>query len=166
MKIRRREPSGKAQRPAHAEREAEIIQLAVRNRARDYNLKPEECRDQRAGSKLGYFRITRQIDEDQYEAGLRWERLVRRHRAVEGSPSPSPRSASFVMVANGVDGSETLDAEAQIAVRREWNDAVRALTEYRDGGAFYCAMALIENDMWPNLGDLRCGLNILHRLWR
>lgn len=166
IRLKRREPNGRVQRPPSEEREADVVALAVDNRARLTGIPREQCRDQRLGTKFGTLYVQREITADQYAAGERFTRCLRRYRAILSAPSPSARSVSFVMV-HSFDGSmETLDDEQIMSARREYEDAYHAIRDCVDWREYMSALRSMANDDTAKLGDLRSALNVLHHLWR
>lgn len=162
LKIRQREPSGRHQR----ESVAQITAVATRNRIR-MGVHPEEVRNQLAGFAFGRLALQKIITRDQYEAGCNFGRIVVTYARIMGVPSANPKSISMIMV-GGIDHSEPLTDPEKIAkARRSYEDTFSALSDHIDGKRYLHALkACILQDQPTDIGDLRCGLNVLCHLWR
>lgn len=161
LKIRQREPSGRLQR----ESVAEITATATRNRIR-MGVRPGDARSQLAGSVFGRLSLQQEINARQYEAGCRFGVAVIRYAKVMGFASPNPRSLDMLMLGSGGHGEESDDAEAIAKARRRYEDMFTALNDAPDGKRYLRVLkTCILQDQHVDLGDLRCGLNILCRLW-
>lgn len=162
LKIRKREPSGRPQR----ESVAEIIAIAANNRVR-LGVPAEDARSQLAGSVFGRLCLQQEINRAHYEAGCRFGAVVVRYARIMGYRSPNPRSLDLMLPAgSGADGP--IDDPDEIAkARRQYEDLFTALNDAPDGKRYLKALKIcILQDQHADLGDLRCGLNILCRLWR
>lgn len=161
LKLPRREPSGRPQR----ESVAEIVATAAANRIR-MGVDPRDARSQLAGSVLGRLCLQREISRGQYEAGCRFAATVVRYARIMGLASPNPRSLDLLGV-GGPDHGEPLDDAERIAkARRHYEDMFTALNDAPDGRRYLHALkTCILQDRHAELGDVRCGLNILCRLW-
>ena len=113
------------------------------------------------------------INEQQYDAGREWAKLVYRHAVVMGYSLGSPKSPSFILVGAGLSCAQEPNEQEIIVVRRRWSDCYRALMEtckthglaVRDITYAVC----IENRgidlLQPaDYGNLRIGLNALARV--
>jgi hypothetical protein len=56
------------------------------------------CADELFGSPIGRLFLDGKLSAAEFEAGKRWDRLIRRYRLAIGAPSPDPKSASFLFV--------------------------------------------------------------------
>ncbi|KQT08515.1 hypothetical protein ASG40_11585 [Methylobacterium sp. Leaf399] len=168
----RREPNGRAQRPTtvvgrNEETEAAIMTTVRSQPHRRGHTDPDEPK---LGDALGRLLIERAVDIDQYAAGERWKLLHEAHgRDCEGV---SYRIAPQTL--DGAGGRSTATErppEQLVALRKDWDAAMRALEETGEGRAAYQALTLVCTlDSYPRLdevrGSLRVGLNALHRLWK
>ncbi|WP_448953056.1 hypothetical protein [Labrys neptuniae] len=162
LKIKQREPSGRHQR----ERVSDIIATATRNRIR-MGVHPKEVRNQLAGFAFGRLCLQKIITQEQYEAGCNFGRIVVTYARIMGVPSANPRSISMIMI-GGIDHSEPLTDPERIAkARRSYEDMFSALNDASDGKRYLNALKeCILQDQSTDIGDLRCGLNVLCHLWR
>src|SRR5437764_10130381 len=69
------------------------------------------------------------VNEQQYNAGQEWAKLVRRHAVLMGYALGTPKSPSFVVVGAGLSCAGEPDKAEIMAVRRQWTDCYRALME-------------------------------------
>ena len=69
------------------------------------------------------------INEQQYDAGQEWAKLVYRHAIVMGYSLGSPKSPSFILVGAGLSCAQEPNEQEIIVVRRRWSDCYRALME-------------------------------------
>lgn len=156
-----REPTGRVQRKLVQD----VIAVASRNRIR-MGVHPDEVRSQLAGSVLGRLRLQGNINTEQYEAGVRFGRLVQRYAAIMGIPLPNPRSAGLALLG----GQETIPEAHEddvMETRRDYEAVFSVIMDHRDGRAYMQALkSCILADQQATLGDLRCGLNVLCHLWR
>ncbi len=160
----------------------EVMAVRVREAMKD-GVKPEDAKDQLAGFTLGrlFLRGRYQnpkdpgsISEEQYQAGVQWASIVRKHAAIMGYRLDI-HTPSFVMVAGGLDGAPEPEHEVIMRIRRQWSDCYSALMDtcrvygmrVRDVTYGVC----VEN--WPagslsaeDYGLLRYGLNTLAKLFR
>jgi hypothetical protein len=113
------------------------------------------------------------INEQQYNAGQEWAKLVRRHAAIMGYALGSPKSPSFVLVGSGLSCAEEPDEEDIIRVRRQWSDCYRVLMEVckthglavRDITYAVCIDNRGIEFLTPSdYGNLRVGLNTLAKV--
>ena len=115
------------------------------------------------------------VNEQQYNAGQEWAKLVRCHAALMGYALGTPKSPSFVMVGSGLSCAEEPDEQEILAVRRQWSDCYRALMEVcrthglavRDIVYAVCIDNRKINSLSAtDFGNLRIGLNALGRVLR
>lgn len=162
--LKEREPgTGRYKR----ETKDEIMQLAEANRRR-LGVSEAELRSQLAGSFLGRLRLAGEINAQQFAAGERWGAVVARYARLMGIPLATPKSPSTILTDGGPWRQEEDQSDEAIArIRRDYADAYTALIDLPDGRAALAALkAAIIADRPASLGDLRCGLNALCRLWR
>jgi hypothetical protein len=162
--LKEREPgTGRYRR----ESKDEIMQLAEENRRR-LGVPDTELRSQLAGSFLGRLRLAGEINAQQFAAGERWGVVVARYARLMGVPMATPKSPSTILTGSGPWHEEEDQSEEAVArIRRDYADAYTALIDLPDGRAALAALkAAIIADRPASLGDLRCGLNALCRLWR
>jgi hypothetical protein len=140
----------------------------------------QEALDALAGFTLGRLLLRNRADpgdpgsinEQQYNAGQEWGKLVRRHAAIMGYALGSPKSPSFVLVGAGLSCVEEPDEQEVVAVRRRWSDCYRALMDVckthglavRDITYAVCIENRSIEFLTPaDYGNLRVGLNTLAR---
>ena len=164
----------------------DIIAEALAYRKRDLlrdGVKPEHALDALAGFTLGRLLLRHRadpsdpgsIDQDQYNAGEAWARLVRRHAAIMGYTLSPPKSPSFVMVASGLSCEAEPSQSEVFAVRRRFSDCYSALMEacrmhglaVRDITYAVCLdNRPVESLTREDYGNLRVGLNALKTVIR
>jgi hypothetical protein len=115
------------------------------------------------------------INEQQYNAGQEWAKLVRRHAMIMGYALGTPKSPSFVLIGAGLSCTEGPDEAEIIAVRRQWSDCYRALMDVcrthglavRDIVYAVCIDNRNINSLSAtDFGNLRIGLNALVKVLR
>ena len=115
------------------------------------------------------------INEQQYNAGQEWAKLVRRHAMIMGYALGTPKSPSFVLIGAGLSCTEGPDEAEIIAVRRQWSDCYRALMDVcrthglavRDIVYAVCIdNRNINSISATDFGNLRIGLNALVKVLR
>jgi hypothetical protein len=163
--------------PQRGEREAEVIELAVSRRAREVG--EQDAKDPMAGYALGRLCLAGKrkdphgISVAQHDAGLHWARVVSRYASVKGIALPLTRSGGFEMVARGMSCGEQPSAEQITVALRAYNDAyaeLRFLDPLNGAPIKVCRDVCIqdrhEHTLSPDdLGNLRCGLNVLAKLY-
>lgn len=164
-----REPNGRAQRANQAEKEADILSVALKQPHRAAF--GDKARDPKAGYVFGRLSLTKAIRPEQYEAGEKWTRLFVRHAKIMGIPMPSFPSIMAGNVAGGISHWEPEDEEV-FKIRREFEDMNRELSDKLPGEYLEAQRALMgvcildkEPDM-KRLGVLRVALNVLARMWK
>lgn len=171
---------------SRGERLQDIIAEALAYRKRDLlrdGIKPEHALDALAGFTLGRLLLRHRadpsdpgsIDEEQYNAGEAWGRLVRRHAAIMGYSLSTPKSPSFLMVAGGLSCEAEPDQTEILGVRRRFSDCYSALMEacrmhglaVRDVTYTVCLdNRSLETLTRDDYGHLRIGLNALKKVVR
>ena len=161
-----REANGRERRPTTRSARAECITAVVKaqphRRGNDTQL---------AGFALGRLYLTKQIDRDQFAAGEKYTTLAIRHMRDISGTLPRFPSVMADNTASGLSTSPDMDDDQIFALRRDWEDAMRALN---DAGDLHNAVRALTGvcvmdrdiDTVPELGTLRTSLNVLHRLWR
>ena len=113
------------------------------------------------------------INEQQYDAGQEWAKLVYRHAVVMGYSLGSPKSPSFILVGAGLSCAQEPNEQEIIVVRRRWSDCYRALMEtckthglaVRDITYAVCIENRSIDLLTPaDYGNLRIGLNALAKV--
>jgi len=113
------------------------------------------------------------INEQQYDAGQEWAKLVYRHAIVMGYSLGSPKSPSFILVGAGLSCAQEPNEQEIIVVRRRWSDCYRALMEtckthglaVRDITYAVCIENRSIDLLTPaDYGNLRIGLNALAKV--
>jgi hypothetical protein len=161
----------------------ETIAVRLRELRRD-GVPVRDCQgalDALAGFTLGRLLLRNRADpgdpgsvnEQQYDAGQEWAKLVRRHAAIMGYGLGPPQSPSFVMAGSGPSCAAEPGAAEIMAVRRQWSDCYRALMDVcrthglavRDIVYAVCVENRNINSLSPrDFGNLRIGLNALVRI--
>jgi hypothetical protein len=172
-----RHPCGRRVR-AETEREAMATVLAARQR--HHGVTARQARDERLGTALGRLAFHGIISEEQYEAGLCFGALYRRHHATLGLPLPSPRSVAGILINEGIFGGSSADPDPDLVERLR--DRFGAATDALDacdrqqraslaGRPTLLVYRLVCTDadasLWPpdDLGNLRVALNALARVF-
>lgn len=132
--------------------------------------RPDGARDPLLGFALGRLRTQGIISVEQFAAGEHYARLyLRFHSKILNHV---PRFPSNAIDDSNVGSSCIADMSEEDAFRlsREWNDALSALEGIRAYHATCTALMMTcVMDYEPRdrvaLGALRCGLNVLHKLW-
>jgi hypothetical protein len=115
------------------------------------------------------------VNEQQYNAGQEWAKLVRRHAVIMGYALGTAKSPSFVTVGSGHSCAEEPDEADIISVRRQWSDCYRALMDVcrthglavRDIVYAVCIDNRNINSLSAtDFGNLRIGLNALAKVLR
>lgn len=171
---------------SRGERPQDIIAEALAYRRRDLlrdGVRPEHALDALAGFTLGRLLLRNRADpsdpgsinEEQYNAGEAWAKLVRRHAAIMGYTLSSPKSPSFVMVGGGLSCEAEAGEDEIVGVRRRFSDCYNALMEAcrihglatRDVTYAVCLdnrpLGSLSHD---DYGHLRIGLNALAKVLR
>lgn len=171
---------------SRGERPQDIIAEALAYRKRDLQrdgIKPEHALDALAGFTLGRLLLRHRadpsdpgsIDQEQYNAGEAWSRLVRRHAAIMGYSLGTPKSPSFLMVASGLSCEAEPDQAEILGVRRRFSDCYTALMDAcrvhglaaRDVTYAVCLdNRPMESLTRDDYGHLRIGLNALKKVVR
>lgn len=161
--IVQREPSGKPRR----ETVADIITPALDNRVKHWGVSLDDARSSLAGYVLGVLRLQNLITRDQHEAGLKWGRLVTRYARIMGLPSASPKSPSVILIGGQDCDTDERTPDQDAKTRRDYDDAWAAVMWAPNGRHLMAALkATVIQDKSSDIGDLRCGLNVLVSLWR
>lgn len=140
-------------------------------------------KDERLGYALGRLQLEGSISEDQLNAGNAWAALVHAYARMIGIPSGSPRSSALTAsVANGFYAweGETIEIDPTESERRR--KALKARydrchdTLHEAGRSLGVGAELLKavrhvciDERFPDeriLGNLRIGLNALHRILR
>jgi hypothetical protein len=171
---------------SRGERPQDIIAEALAYRKRDLlrdGIKPEHALDALAGFTLGRLLLRHRadpsnpgsIDQEQYNAGEAWARLVRRHATLMGYSLTTPKSPSFFMAAGGLSCEAEPDQAEILGVRRRFSDCYSALMEacrmhglaVRDVTYAVCLdNRPMESLTRDDYGHLRIGLNALKKMTR
>lgn len=172
-----------------SEEEAQSVVLAFRaRRLAEVGLEPSLAKDARAGHTLGRLRLiglaakrvdrpdVRAISEDQYQAGMTWAEICRRHSRITDTRAPV-KSPSFVMVSHGM-GVEPEPSEEEIGrIRDRFRLCFDAIQGAGRSTGLGWALASIAYDVCVldrametltdrDYGNLRFALNALSRALR
>jgi len=173
-----RYPCGKLKR---AETSREAMQTALDARQRHYGVTARQARDERLGTALGRLAFREEISEAQYQAGLAFADLYRRHNLAIGLPLPGPSSVAGILINEGIFGSAPSEPvlEALDNLRRRFEAATGALDDCDRDNRFlpgrrptqlvYRIVCADEDaTLWPqaDIGNLRVALNALIRVFR
>ncbi len=161
----------------------ETVRVRMRELRRDgvFPSSRAEALDALSGFTLGRLLLRHRADpsdpgsinDQQYDAGQQWAKIVRRHAAVMGYALGSPQSPSFLMVGSGLSCAEEPTEEEIMRVRRQWWDGYRGVMEvcktHGLGVRDITYAACIENRSLETLtpadyGNLRIGLNALAKV--
>jgi len=174
----KRYPCGKRTR---TETEKDIMETAIEARQRHHGVTAKQARDERLGTALGRLAWRGTITTAQYEAGLEFGELYRRHHMVMGLPLPSPRSIAGLLVSGGVFSGSSGEPDAELVerLRRRFDAATDALDKCdrehrfspgrRPASLIYRVICVDEDTtLWSSedLGNLRVALNALVRVFR
>jgi hypothetical protein len=171
-----REPSGRLARMTKEQREAEVLEVAIRNRLKDM-VHPDDAKNQLTGSAFGRLCWRGDISRQQYDSGVAWAYTVHRFNQVVGFGAGLPKTSGVYseMVSYGLSTDPDPDLKAVEELKSEINNIRR---EIRDHCSAYAAAALsVLRDVIladrherslnaKELGNLRCGLNALVRHYR
>ena len=169
-KITARQPNGQPKRPPHAEREDQImsVALAQRKRTMPKGTPKSVLRDQKAGDVFGILRLTNQITEAQYTAGIHWRDTFLAYALVMGVPLP--RTLGTLAKLGHIPGHDNSDIPKHIAdgIKRRHAAIETALFDnFRDHVEMRNALTnVILMDHTPGdmvLGYLREALNAINR---
>ncbi len=147
----------------------DILGSNLKARARQ-GVADKHLRDQRAGTLLGRLFLSKEITSEQYSIGVRFGSVCSRMSGILGSSAVS-RVASVNPGGTGGgagdSGDERLSDRAISKIRSDYDEAFCAVNESLDGVRYLRAMKeVIVYDRYADLGDLKCGLNILAKRWR
>jgi hypothetical protein len=174
----RRYPCGKR---VKYETEREAMQTAIAARQRQLGVTARQARDERLGTALGRLAFREVISDKQYQAGVAFADLYRRHHIAIGLPLPSPCSVAGILINEGIFGSSPSEPmlDAIDRLKRRFEDATDALDQCDRENRFsagrrptllvYRVVCADEDAMrWPDvdLGNLRVALNALMRVFR
>ena len=162
-----RTPSGQLSRAQEPKEAADVIALDAR--ARHLGITPEQAKDQRAGSFLGYLYMLGRIDglsERQYEAAMRFQELRRQWLRAHQIPDAS--------LDNGVRGSAgEMVSDSYVrwvhATKAKFADARKAIMDSQGehrGQNLWAAVDLViiqEQPMHHLIGATRIVCNALAR---
>lgn len=149
-----------------------VDELALKIRARQFNITVEQAKDQRAGSFLGYLYMIGRIDgisESQYEAAIMYQQLRRDYLSVVGAPD--------ALRDNGVPGrpgDHVSDEYVEWAekVKAKYLAARKAIQEAQNGTRtenLWAALDLIivqDQRLHSLIGATRLVCNALSRFFR
>lgn len=138
----------------------------------------EDPRSRYHGSLIGKLLITKQIDPVQFGAAERYAGLRARYLVAVGAPSETAKALDPSQDASArplwsADVTDEDQAQAIANTKANWADCMSAL---RDCSRVYHGAAgsgrvsevirlAVVDGVLADLGDLRCGLNVLARLW-
>jgi len=150
--------------------EREALRTGVEARHRLHGIKPELCRDTKAGSFVGRLAMSGEITSQQYEAAKVYLEHYQDMAIAVASPK-QPGAVNLNATRGAAIGHENV-ARSQMAMAN-WRAATAALqdrqNELRGAGALIAALqyCVIEDREFHHLtGWLREGLNALARHYR
>lgn len=166
-----REPNGRLARTVIKDENAEPLAL----RARVFGLTEKDAKDQKAGSFIGRLRLKRQndrnspdgLDEEQYEAGLRYLELRNLYHKQIGAEEAIYESGVF----SGMEASEEERSRRWASIRDRWHGAIAAVQakQNESRGNLFAALdyCVVRDAMHVHMiGDLRLALNALADYFR
>jgi hypothetical protein len=165
-----RESNGRLVRAPKPEREDEIMSVAIAQRKRmlPKGTPRKDLRDQKAGDTFGRLRLTSQITEAQYAAGLHWRDTFLAYALVMGVPLP--RTLGTLAKLGHIPGHDNSDIPKHIAdgIKRKHAEIEAALFDNaREHVAMRNALTnVILMDHQPGdlvMGYLREALNVINR---
>ncbi|SDB57654.1 hypothetical protein SAMN02982931_04596 [Bauldia litoralis] len=174
----KRHPCGKRIRQ---ETEKEAMSTVIEARKRHYGVTARQARDERLGTAFGRLAFHGLISDEQYQAGLAFAELYRRHHVAMGLPMPSPRSVAGILINEGIFGGSPGEPGLDVIerLRRRFDDATDALDQCdrehrlspgrRPTLLVYRVLCVDEDTRrWPDedIGNLRVALNALVRVFR
>lgn len=162
-----RTPSGQISRA-----DEPIDELALKIRARQFNISVEQAKDQRAGSFLGYLYMLGRPDglsESQYEAAISYQNLRHNYLKVVGAPD--------ALRDNGVPGSpgdHVSDAYIDWAekIKQRYDEARKAIQEAQNATRIenlWAALDLVviqDQHLHHMVGATRLVCNALAKFFR
>ena len=169
-KLGARQPNGQPKRDPNSEREDQImsVALAQRKRLMPKGTPKKDLRDQKAGDNFGRLRLTNQITEAQYAAGLHWRDTFLAYALVMGVPLP--RTLGTLAKLGHIPGHDNSDIPKHIAdgIKRKHAEIEAALFDNaREHVAMRNALTnVILMDHQPGdlvMGYLREALNVINR---
>ena len=171
-----REQSGRLQRKSQAEREAETLEVAIRNRLKDM-VHPDDARNQLTGSPFGRLCWRGDITRQQYDSGVAWAYTIHRYSQVVGLGTGLPKTSGVYseMVAYGLSTDPEPDLKAVEELKSEVNNLRREIYDHCSAYA-QAAISVLRDVILADrhertlsgkeLGNLRCALNALVRHYR
>jgi hypothetical protein len=114
---------------ATAEREREVVSVAVEARKRHHGATDANARHAEWGDSLGILLKTGQIDERQRAAGDHWIRVYMRYRRLKGLGSPNPKIAAYAAMIAGMSHEQDVEDDVVIKAQREFLDLQRAIQD-------------------------------------
>lgn len=115
-----------------AERERDVLSVAIDARKRHYGATDADARHAEYGYPLGVLEKKGHITEIQRKAGDEWIRIYLRYRTLKGLGSPNPRIAAYNDLMHGLWRRDDPEDEDVIKAQRLFQDVTR---EIRDGCA-------------------------------
>ncbi|WP_152662436.1 hypothetical protein [Devosia soli] len=150
--------------------EREMLRTGVEARNKMHGLKPEDCRDVRAGSFVGRLAMTGEITPQQYEAAKVY--LEQYHEMAIAVRSPRQPGAIDLNATKGGSGDYE-NVPKNVAALSAWRAATAAIqdrqNQLKGSGALYAALqycVLEDQELHHLIGWLREGLNALARHYR
>lgn len=147
--------------------ERETLRPGIEARIRMHGVRPEDSRDQRAGSFVGRLCMGGEVSVAQYDAALTFVEDHRNNLIAIHAPR-EPSGVDLNRVQGGSAGAENVEFYRRATTR--WRDAVGAVqerqNELRGAGALYAAIetcVLQDVEAHHMIGWLREGLNALVR---
>lgn len=168
-----REPNGRTQRAPQEQTEDQIMSVAIAQRKKimPKGFDKKKLRDQKVGDVFGRLRLTDQITETQYRAGIFWRDGFLPYARVMGIPLPRTLGTlASIGYIPGEDHSDTSEKTAT-AIKRRYHDIASAIRDHcRDADDVRSALfSIIMMDKHPGdmaLGNLRTGCNIIARQFK
>jgi len=128
-KAGKRHPCGKLVQSSAGETQREVMATVLEARQRHYGVTARQARDERLGTALGRLAFCGVINAEQFAAGELYGEIMARNRAVVGLPMDQPRSATALLINEGIFGGCAPDHDPALVakVRRQAASAILML---------------------------------------
>lgn len=163
----KREPNGRAARPAVAERADDAMRTALEYRQRVFGISAMDLRDQKAATLLGRLCLSGAVSEAQWQAGENWLRLVNSVYAAVNAPRGFRTAGSSALALD-----EDAEIERYQLLKTRFDAANTAVEEHAPVVEKIARMRVLtsvvvnEVDNPSQHGTLRMALNGLVRYFR
>lgn len=141
--------------------------LAARGSPKAMREARERMNNQLRGYSLGRLLLSKQITQEQHDAGNYFMWIYTANARFRGWPSPNPRSISADMVGGGFSTHPEDSPEWIADMRRLWEEMFTRIYDLGVTEVFEAVKRTVMEDMDPSdqgqLGFLRVGLNAINR---